>query len=233
MRVNRVEHFVGSSVVHSKRVEIEFAKISVSWTSEELLWFFIQSVRLVEILSWFPSYFRSYQCLRGRIDFLQHQFMRKIVEFIMFNFFIVMNSTDDTRGIEKNCSGRSFSHSFNSIIKTLQLLSNWFCSTLQIRFSPQLTCSSLGFPHFINYVCFSAFAVASADFVSAFACLKAAIFTHASFLTTVLHFPMYFFWTTPVGRLLSRFSNDIRIIDERLAHNFEVLAFSSTQVCTE
>lgn len=83
----------------------------------------------------------------------------------------------------------------------------------------------------LHKLCITAFSEAFADSAAVFGCLKAAVVTHDTFLSSVLRFPMSFFWTTPLGRTLARFSNDIRIIDERLSVNFSILVYASIQVC--
>jgi ATP-binding cassette subfamily C (CFTR/MRP) protein 1 len=50
----------------------------------------------------------------------------------------------------------------------------------------------------------------------AFVALKASQTMFGQMLATVLHAPMSFFDTTPVGRLVNRFSKDIYTIDEKL-----------------
>nr|CUU97717.1 hypothetical transcript [Hymenolepis microstoma] len=50
----------------------------------------------------------------------------------------------------------------------------------------------------------------------AFACLRAAAVTHENMLDAVLQGEMQFFDTTPVGRILNRFSSDVGTIDDSL-----------------
>jgi ATP-binding cassette, subfamily C (CFTR/MRP), member 1 len=52
-----------------------------------------------------------------------------------------------------------------------------------------------------------------ADITPRLAGVKAAISLHAIFLTRVFRLPMEFFDTTPVGRILSRFTKDLDAID--------------------
>lgn len=53
---------------------------------------------------------------------------------------------------------------------------------------------------------------------------KAAIKLHNKLLCNILRQPMRFFESTPVGRLLSRFSCDINIIDVRLPYYSKIVA---------
>lgn len=63
-----------------------------------------------------------------------------------------------------------------------------------------------------------------------FGFIKAAQQLHFSFLTNVLRLPMAFFEQTPTGRILSRFSKDIDVVDERLPRNFDSITFFTFQV---
>ncbi|ETN58312.1 multidrug resistance-associated protein 14 [Anopheles darlingi] len=47
-------------------------------------------------------------------------------------------------------------------------------------------------------------------------CWAAAVRVHKLLLTNVLHLPMDFFDTTPIGRVLQRFSKDVDVLDTRL-----------------
>lgn len=60
--------------------------------------------------------------------------------------------------------------------------------------------------------------------------IKASVSIHRALLVNVMRLPMEFFWANPAGRLLSRFSKDIDIIDERLPDNFEALTYFSFEV---
>ncbi|XP_077869071.1 ATP-binding cassette sub-family C member 8-like [Saccoglossus kowalevskii] len=53
--------------------------------------------------------------------------------------------------------------------------------------------------------------------------VKAALRLHRSLLYNIVHAPMRFFDTTPIGRILNRFSSDIQIIDQRLWMTFNSL----------
>ncbi|CDR46108.1 CYFA0S22e00100g1_1 [Cyberlindnera fabianii] len=53
-----------------------------------------------------------------------------------------------------------------------------------------------------------------------FCSIQASIVLHSNMVDSVLRAPMQFFETTPIGRILNRFSNDIYKIDEILARTF-------------
>lgn len=59
----------------------------------------------------------------------------------------------------------------------------------------------------------------------------AAIKLHAYLLHNVLRLPMTFFYITPSGRILSRFSNDINTIDIRLPMNCRNVFPHTFRVC--
>lgn len=42
---------------------------------------------------------------------------------------------------------------------------------------------------------------------------------HALLLSGVMRLPMMFFDTTPIGRILSRFSKDVEVLDDELPMN--------------
>lgn len=48
---------------------------------------------------------------------------------------------------------------------------------------------------------------------------RASIFLHEQLLNGVMKQPLNFFQTTPLGRVMNRFSNDITVIDKVNAHN--------------
>uniref|UniRef100_A0ABM0N098 ATP-binding cassette sub-family C member 9-like n=1 Tax=Saccoglossus kowalevskii TaxID=10224 RepID=A0ABM0N098_SACKO len=60
--------------------------------------------------------------------------------------------------------------------------------------------------------------------------LMAAKRLHLKLLHNVIHVPMRFYDTTPIGRILNRFSNDTQLIDQRLWQTFNALMRSSLNV---
>lgn len=63
---------------------------------------------------------------------------------------------------------------------------------------------------------YAAFARVAFDVTLLLACWSAAVRMHNYFLNNTLHLSVEFFDTTPLGRILSRFSKDIDIIDTKL-----------------
>lgn len=59
-----------------------------------------------------------------------------------------------------------------------------------------------------------------ACFVQAFGSVKASSRLHHGLLTNVLHSPMAFFESTPLGRIVNRFSKDIDMIDDLVPRSF-------------
>lgn len=60
--------------------------------------------------------------------------------------------------------------------------------------------------------------------------LRAAIILHREFLQTVLRLPMAFHFVNPSGRLLSRFSKDINVVDQPLPRQLDSFAYFAIQV---
>ena len=61
----------------------------------------------------------------------------------------------------------------------------------------------------------STMALLSALFL-AYGTIRAARLSHTWLLENILHCPMSFFDTTPLGRIVNRFSKDILVIDEKI-----------------
>ncbi|KAJ7390652.1 Multidrug resistance-associated protein 1 [Desmophyllum pertusum] len=59
-----------------------------------------------------------------------------------------------------------------------------------------------------------------ACFIQAFGSVKASSRLHHGLLTNVLHSPMTFFESTPLGRIVNRFSKDIDMIDDLVPRSF-------------
>ncbi|KAH3663902.1 hypothetical protein WICMUC_005892 [Wickerhamomyces mucosus] len=63
-----------------------------------------------------------------------------------------------------------------------------------------------------------------------FCSVEASTVLHSRMINSVLRAPMQFFETTPIGRILNRFSNDIYKIDEVLARTFSNFLVNCTKV---
>ena len=60
--------------------------------------------------------------------------------------------------------------------------------------------------------------------------LKAARLLHYEFLDNIVRLPMTFFDTTPVGRILNRFSRDIDVMDKDISMHYDWVLRCSTMV---
>jgi ABC-type multidrug transport system fused ATPase/permease subunit len=61
--------------------------------------------------------------------------------------------------------------------------------------------------------------------------LNAANILHKKVLQNILRNPGQFFDTTPVGRILSRFSKDIDVLDNTLPGNLRMVPLTGARVC--
>lgn len=57
----------------------------------------------------------------------------------------------------------------------------------------------------------------------AIGCIRCAQILHETLLTSIMHWPMDIFDTTPLGRIVNRFSKDIDTIDTILPLNWRVV----------
>ena len=72
------------------------------------------------------------------------------------------------------------------------------------------------------YLCyFSAILIFMTETLLVYGFIKAAKQLHLGLLRNILKSPMSFFDTTPVGRIVNRFSKDIDAIDNRLIYEFK------------
>lgn len=62
-------------------------------------------------------------------------------------------------------------------------------------------------------------------------CMNAAIVLHQGLLHGVLHSPMAFFDTQPIGRILSRFSKDVQSVDDEFPWFFANGIYCLYEVC--
>lgn len=74
--------------------------------------------------------------------------------------------------------------------------------------------------HFTYFIPISAISSLLYDFSLYLGCLSAAVALHEVLLAGVLHAPMHFFDTHPLGRILSRFARDVETVDEDLPWYF-------------
>nr|UOF76395.1 multidrug resistance-associated protein [Bursaphelenchus xylophilus] len=65
-----------------------------------------------------------------------------------------------------------------------------------------------------------------------FGALKASKNLHSPVLTRILHAPMSFFDTTPIGRILNRFGKDVDVVDIMLPMNCRYFLLTISQVAT-
>jgi len=73
---------------------------------------------------------------------------------------------------------------------------------------------------------FSALTTVVFIFIEAFRATHAAKVLHHNMLVNVLRGPMTFFDTTPVGRIINRFSQDVKAIDNDLPETFMEVLYS-------
>lgn len=68
------------------------------------------------------------------------------------------------------------------------------------------------------------------DLVPQLGCLIASISLHKTLLAGILRAPITFFDTTPTGRILSRFSKDIDVIDNKIPRELSDLVYVACEV---
>lgn len=62
------------------------------------------------------------------------------------------------------------------------------------------------------------------------AAVNAAALIHAAMLSSIIKAPMSFFDTTPIGRILARFSSDVQTVDIMIPMLFEMLLLMGLSV---
>lgn len=73
----------------------------------------------------------------------------------------------------------------------------------------------------IQYLCFSACFVLMYAFITAYSSIRASRNLHNNMLQCILRLPLSFFDTTPIGRIINRFSRDIEVIDGLLPETIQ------------
>lgn len=83
---------------------------------------------------------------------------------------------------------------------------------------------------FIDLCCHTAITSVLAELMLRSSCLLAAINLHKSILCGILRAPITYFDQTPSGRILSRFSKDIDVLDIALPESLKWLLYCSAEV---
>ena len=115
-----------------------------------------------------------------------------------------------------------FPVSFWLICLILIFMSLIWCSCLTLIVLSHFDCHAFFDFHF----CFAGVMVLAYSVVQSITTIKASHRLHQDMLTNVLRGPMSFFDTTPVGRIVNRFSQDIEAIDSTLPDNMLELLYS-------
>lgn len=68
------------------------------------------------------------------------------------------------------------------------------------------------------------------DLMPRLGCLIASISLHKTLLAAIMRAPLTFFDTTPTGRILSRFSKDIEVIDNKIPMELSDLVYVACEV---
>ena len=79
---------------------------------------------------------------------------------------------------------------------------------------------------------FSAMIIVLQSVATAIACAVASDVIHAQLITRIIHAPNAFFDTTPLGRILNRFSQDINALDIRVRLNLSTVFRGITSLAT-
>lgn len=103
----------------------------------------------------------------------------------------------------------------------LSLTLHFFTNTIYVLFFAQNTQSS-------DVV--SAISVSTLYVTVEMATIIAANHLHRTMLHNIMHVPLSFFDTTPVGRILSRFASDIETLDDEFCDFFQFILDSVFEV---
>ncbi len=107
------------------------------------------------------------------------------------------------------------------------------CIQYLFAYSHLISCRSCYIGIYGLFGAFQAVAVIVAEVGLAFAGYFASKRLHNHILSNILRSPMSFFDTTPLGRILNRFSKDVDTVDEKLPRSFsDFLSSSLTVVAT-
>lgn len=87
---------------------------------------------------------------------------------------------------------------------------------IQLKFSPQTSDADRHKANKLSQFLFPAITSVLGDMVPTIACVHSSIVLHKYILTNILRLPLAFFEITPVGRILSRFSKDVDVVDNQL-----------------
>lgn len=84
--------------------------------------------------------------------------------------------------------------------------------------------------YFLLGICYSASSLFQSLFMNIVCSIRGSRVLHDNMALRVLRAPMSFFETTPIGRILNRFSNDVYKVDEILARTFGMFFNNATRV---
>lgn len=119
------------------------------------------------------------------------------------------------------CNGTHWICIFSIIVLCCQ---NWSRERLVKNFLFQINHSSY----------FPAIVAVFSELLPHLAALRASVILHKTLLQSVFHAPLRFFDSTPMGRILARFSKDIDVVDNAMPHytiNIPYLIMQAVKMC--